>query len=443
MRSIMVYFRSALIVVAVCVTSSLAYAVEVQSVVSPGGIRAWLVRDVSVPLISMSFEFKGGTALDPDGKEGLANMVSALLDEGAADMDSQTFQGKLEDLSVSIGFSASRSSFSGRLQTLSRHQDEAFRLLTMALASPRFDEKPVERIRTQIISGLKAQEKNPDAIAGRVFAKHIYGSHPFSKPSQGLEDTVKAITRDDLVSFTNRRFAKDNLIVGVVGDVSPEKLAGILDRVFGGLPDAAASWDIPELDPAFDGGVLVEKLDIPQSRILFAQPGVARDDPDYYATYVANHILGGGGFSSRLYTEVREKRGLAYSASSYLSTGEVVNILAGSAGTQNSRVAETVDVIREVWQKMQEDGPTDDEITAAIQYLTGSWPLNFDRSASIAGMLVTVQSLDLGIDYLDRRNDYLTSLKADEIRTAIQKLLNPERLTFVIVGEPDPPVHGQ
>tara|TARA_R110002110_G_scaffold362407_1_gene572227 strand:+ start:894 stop:2222 length:1329 start_codon:yes stop_codon:yes gene_type:complete len=440
---VMLILRSALIAVAICVTSSLAYAVEVLPVVSPGGIKAWLVRDASVPLISMSFEFKGGTALDPDGREGLANMVSALLDEGAADMDSQSFQGKLEDLSVSMGFSASRSSFSGRLQTLSRHQDEAFRLLTASLASPRFDDKPVERIRTQIISGLKAQEKNPDAIAGRVFAKHVYGTHPFSKPSQGLEETVKAITQSDLAGFTKRRFARDNLIVGVVGDVSPEELAGILDTVFGGLPAAAASWDIPPLDPAFDGGVLVEKLDIPQSRVLFAQPGIARDDPDYYATYVANHVLGGGGFSSRLYTEVREKRGLAYSASSYLSTGEVVNILAGNAGTQNSRVAETVGVIRDVWREMQKAGPTDDEITAAIQYLTGSWPLNFDRSASIAGMLVTVQSLDLGIDYLDRRNDYLIALRPDEIRAAIEKLLNPDRLTFVIVGEPDPPVHGQ
>ncbi|MEQ8707510.1 MAG: pitrilysin family protein [Rhodospirillales bacterium] len=435
--------RSALIIAAVCITSSLSYAVEVQPVVSPGGIKAWLVRDASVPLISMSFEFKGGTALDPDGKEGLATMVSALLDEGAGDMDSQTFQGKLEDLSVSIGFSASRTSFSGRLQTLSRHQDEAFRLLTAALSSPRFDDRPVERIRTRIISSLKAQEKNPDTIAGRVFAKHIYGAHPFAKPSQGFEDTVKTITRADLVSFTGQRFARDNLIVGVVGDVTPEKLAGILDSVFGGLPETAAPWDIPELDPAFDGGVLVEKLDIPQSRILFAQPGIARDDPDYYAAYVANHILGGGGFSSRLYSEVREQRGLAYSASSYLSTGEVVNILAGSAGTQNSRVAETVGVIRDVWRKMQQDGPTNDEITAAVQYLTGSWPLNFDRSASIAGMLVTVQSLDLGIDYLDRRNDYLTALQPDQIRSVIKKLLNPDRLTFVIVGEPDPRVPGQ
>lgn len=417
-----------------------AMAIEIRTVVSPKGIEAWLVQDSSIPLISMSFLFRGGSALDPEGKEGLARMVSSLLDEGAADRDSQAFQAALEDHSISLGFGAGRDSFSGSLRTLSRNRDVAFSLLRDAITAPRFDEEPVERLRGQIISGIKARMQDPDTIAGRVFAERIYGDHPYGRPSAGEPETVEAITVDDLRGFVERRIARGNLIVGVVGDITAAELSSRLDEVFGGLPENASPWEIEPADLKFSGGVVVETLAIPQSRILFAQPGISRDDPDYYAAYVANHILGGGGFSARLYTEVREKRGLAYSAGSYLASSDAANVLAGSAGTQNSRAAETVDVIRSVWRDMAEKGPTDEEVDAAIRYLTGSWPLRFDRSSAIAGMLTTVQELGLGLDYLNRRNDILYALTPDDVRRATRKLLDPSKLTFVVVGQPDPAI---
>lgn len=420
-----------------------AAAVTIEKVVSPLGIEAWLVRDTTIPLISMSFVFRGGSALDPVGKEGLANMVSALLDEGAGDLDSQAFQGRLEDLSISIGFGASRDNFSGNLRTLSRNREEAFNLLRDAMTKARFDAEPVERIRGQIISGIEAREQDPNTIAGRVFASAIYGDHPYARQSNGEPGTVAAITIADLRGFVQQRLARNNLIVGVVGDIAAEELAVALDKVFGGLPETATPWKIDPAELAFEGQVLTREMDIPQSVILFAQPGIARDDPDYYAAYVANHILGGGGFSSRLYTEVRELRGLAYSAGSYLSSSDGANILAGNAATQNSRAAETVRVVRDVWRQVKEEGPTDAEVEAAIRYLTGSWALRFDRSSAIAGMLATIQELELGIDYLDRRNAILEALTPDQVREAARRLLDPDRLTFVVVGKPDPAIAEQ
>jgi zinc protease len=417
-----------------------AAAVTIEKVVSPLGIEAWLVRDSSIPLVSMSFLFRGGSALDPVGKEGLANMTAALLDEGAGDMDSQAFQGRLEDLSISLGFGAGRDNFSGNLRTLSRNRAEAFSLLRDALTKARFDAEPVARIRDQIISGIEAREQDPNTIAGRTFAEEIYGDHPYARPSGGTPETVGAITVADMRGLVQQRLARDNLIIGVVGDIGAAELATALDDIFGELPAKAAPWHIDPAETAFDGRVLTRELDIPQSVILFAQPGLPRHDPDYYAAYVMNHILGGGGFSSRLYTEVREERGLAYSASSYLSSSDGANILAGSAATQNSRVAETVRVVREVWRRMQEEGPSDEEVEAAIRFLTGSWALRFDRSSAIAGMLSTVQEIGLGIDYLDRRNAILENLTPDQVRSAARRLLDPDRLTFVIVGKPDPAI---
>ena len=293
--------------------ASPAAAIEVQRVVSPGGIEAWLVEDHSNPIISLDMTFRGGAALDPVGKEGLANLVSGLIDEGAGDLDSQAFQGQLQDLSIGLSFSAGLDTFSGDLKTLTENRDTAFELLRLALNEARFDEEPVARIRSQILAGLAHDSENPGVIVRRTLNKVLFPEHAYGRPASGTTESVTGLTVEDLRRFTAERFARDVLMVGVVGDITAKDLARLLDETFLGLPATAAPVDLADTTPSGEGGVVVVEKDVPQSIVAFGHEGIERADPDYYTAYVVNYILGGGGFSSRLYKEIREKRGLAYS----------------------------------------------------------------------------------------------------------------------------------
>jgi zinc protease len=414
-----------------------AKAVTVQQVTSPGGIVAWLVEDHSIPLTSIEFSFRGGAALDPKGKDGLANLVSGLLDEGAGDIDSQTFQGRLSDLSISLRFSAGLDTFRGSFKTLNRHRDEALDLLRLALSQPRFDAEPVERIRQQVLSSIRRRTNDPDRIASQTLWRAVFADHPYGRPLRGTNSSVSAITVDDIRSFVERRIAKDTLIVGAVGDISPVALATILDTVFGNLPDRAASPQLQKANTGSSGQTFVIEQNVPQSVITFSQPGLARDDADYYIAYVMNYILGGGGFSSRLYEEVREKRGLAYSVYSYMNPMEAGALIAGGVSTVNARAGESLQVIRAEWARMRDNGITREELDNAKRYLTGSWPLSFDNTSRIARQLVGMQYSDLGIDYLDRRNDFIEAVQLDDVNRVAQRVLDPNKFTVVVVGKPE------
>jgi len=413
-----------------------AKATQIERVVSPGGIEAWLVEDHLNPIISMHLAFRGGSALDPKGKEGLANMVSTLLDEGAGDLDSKTFQQTLGDNSITLRFSAARDSFGARVQALTEYRDLAFDLLRQAMTKPRFDAEPVSRLRAQLLANLRHESEDADAIAGKTLMKALYPDHPYGRPTGGTPESVAAIQVADMRAFVKERLALDTLAIGVVGDITAKELAPLLDKTFGALPAKAAPWKVAEVAPKVAGRTIVVEKPLKQSNILFADRGLMRKDPDFYAAYVMNHILGGGGFTSRLYTEVREKRGLAYSVYTYLHPMDRSAIYAGGAGTANARVAETLKVVRDEWDKLAKDGVTEAELTAAKQYLTGSFPLRFTATERIASILVGMQTEDLGIDYLDKRNSYIEAVSLDDIRRVARKLLHPDDLTVVVVGEP-------
>jgi zinc protease len=426
-----------LVLLALTVALRPAAAVDVQRVVSPGGVEAWLVEDRSLPLISISLAFEGGAATDPEGKAGLANMVSGLLDEGAGDLDSQAFQQQLADLSIELGFDAGRDGFFGTMRALTRHRDTAFDMLRLALAEPRFDDRPVERIRGQILANLARRTNNPRTIAGETFWKAVLPGHPYARPVDGTPESVAALTADDLRGFVAQRFGRDTLKIGVAGDISAAELGVLLDRTFGALPAATTMPAIPDAAPQLSGATIVKRQAVPQSTILFGQAGLKRDDPDYYAAYVLNHLLGGGSFSSQLYEEVREKRGLAYSAYSYLNPLDHTALWMGGAATANARVGETVAVVREVWQAMR-DNPVDaTALDDAKRNITGSFALRLTSSKGIARMLVGMQRENLGIDYLDRRNAYIDAVGAEDVARVAKALLDPAALTFVIVGEPE------
>lgn len=411
-----------------------AGAVTVEKVTSPGGIEAWLVQDHANPTIALEAGFRGGAAHDPAGKSGLATMVAALLDEGAGPYSSQAFQQILEDKVISLGFSASRDSFTGTVKTLSENRDTAFDLFRLSLTQARFDKEPVERIRGQLLTGLIRESQSPGAQASRRLFGDAFAGHPYAHSPSGTVESVKAISTADLKSFTKAQLTRDRLVVAVVGDITPDELARRLDQVFGALPAQGPFGATPEAHAAPKPGLVMIPKDNPQTTALFALPGIRRDDPDWYAAYVVNYILGGGGFSSRLTEEVREKRGLAYSVTSYLVPYAHGGLILGSVATQAARFPESVELIKAEFRRMRDDGPTEKELADAKTYLNGSFPLQQDSTSSIASLLIQMQENHLGQDYLDRRGALMEAVTMDDARRVAKRLLDPESLSFVAVG---------
>lgn len=435
-------WRDGVSVLAVAATAALwfaaapARATEITRVQSPGGIEAWLVREPSIPMLAVEMLFRGGAALDPAGKEGLANMVSGLLDEGAGDLDSLAFQTRIEELAIGLSFDARLDYFSVSLKTLTGNQDEAFRLLSLALSQPRFDAGPVARVRGQIRAMLTRASEDPGSILDRTWYRAAFPDHPYGRPVDGTLDSIAAIGAEDLRTFVRGRFARDNLIIGVVGDIDAVALGRLLDRTFAPLPARATPWEIAEATAAKGSGTIVVRKNIPQSVVMFGGPGLKRDDPDYYAGYVMNYVLGGGGLISRLTEEVREKRGLAYSVYSYLYPMDRAGLLLGGVGTANERVADSLRIIRKELGRLREEGVSATELADAKTYLNGSFPLRLSSNGRIANILVAIQRGDLGIDYIERRPELINAVTREDIRRVAQRLLREDELIVVVVGDP-------
>jgi zinc protease len=413
-----------------------AAAVEVKRVVSPAGIEAWLVEDHTNPLLSMSYAFKGGAVTDPDGKAGTAELLSGLLDEGAGELTSEQFQRRMEDKAIKLSFNAAHDAFGGGLKTLTKHRDEAFGLLKLALTQPRFDAEPVSRVRAQVQANLARQLRDPETVASRAWMAAVFAGHPYARPVDGSPETVNAITVDDLRGFVRDRFARDNLLIGVCGDITPDELGRLLDVAFAGLPAKSKPLTAPKVEPQAGGKVFVARMDVPQSVVMFGEAGLSRRDPDWYAALVMNYILGGGGFASRLTEEVREKRGLAYGISTSLDPMDLSALVVGGTATRNAKVGETVGIIRDVWEQMRQNGLSPETLDNAKTYLIGSFPLQLTNTGSIAGVLVAMQRDQLGIDYLDRRSSLLGAVTAADVHRVAQRLLETGKLTFVVVGDP-------
>lgn len=406
--------------------------VRIQEVKSDKGITAWLVEDYSVPIIAIKFLFDGGSTQDPQGKEGLANLMTGLFDEGAGDLDSDAFQIKLDEAGAEMGFNEGNDAVGGGMRMLAERQDEAFELLKLAVETPRFDQAPLDRIRAQIVNGIVANARDPETQAARKWAEAIYGTHPYARPDMGTEASLATITADDLRAFHKANFARENIHVAVVGAIDAETLKKRLDQVFGELPDKAELRRVERVEPRLGQTMHIE-YPLPQTSLQLVYPGVPREAPDFLAAALMEHILGGGTFSSRLFDEVREKRGLAYSVSSALINQEHSSSLIIGTATRSDRAAETLGVIREVIRKMAEEGPTAAELDAAKKYMLGAYAINnLDSSGAIAGTLVDLQTDKLGIDYMQRRVELINAVTLDDVRAAARKLLSVDPAIMIL-----------
>jgi len=411
-------------------------AARIQHLISPGGIEAWFVQDATVPLIAMEYAFGGGATQDPADKPGVGNLVADLLDEGSGDLDSNTFHERLDRRAIELSFTSTRDYFRGSLRMLKDNKDEAFDLLRMSLTSPHFDSADVERIRSQVLSGLRRDSTNPSALAGRKFLEIAYGDHPYGRQASGTLESVPKIDVADLKDYVRRVLARDTLKIAVVGDVDPAALGALLDKTFGGLPAKASLTPVPDVEAAKPPQRAFIPLDVPQTVVTFGGPGFMRHDPNFMAAYVVNHILGGGGLSSRLYHEVREKRGLAYSVYETLLWMDHSALFIGNTGTRADRAGETVDAVNKEIRRIAEDGPTQTELDEAKSYLKGSQMLALDTSSKLASALLQYQIDKLPIDYIEKRNAIVDAVTLDDAKKAARRLWGQGLLTVVVGRAP-------
>ncbi|WP_372024885.1 pitrilysin family protein [Tistrella mobilis] len=412
-----------------------ARALDIRTLTSPQGIPFWLVQVSELPVVTVDFAFAGGTRIEPAAKAGAATLASGLLVEGAGDMDGPAFQDALAARAVEFSTGVDRDAFSGSFRSLATEAEEAAKLVGLALAAPRFDADDIERDRRQLLVSLARSAENPQAIASRSLLAGLFPTDSYGRDTDGTRETVAALTREDLVAYVSRQFTRNRLTLGVVGDITPEAAGRVVDLAFAGLPAGDSRPKTDPVSPSFFGETVVDRP-IPQTIITFALPGILRSDPDWFPAFVMNHILGGGTFTARLFREVRETRGLAYSVGTTLYPLDRAGLLYGYAATRNDRARETVQVIRDQIARFAEEGPTEAELAGAKKYLTGSFPLSLDGSGAVAGLLVTMQIHNLPPGYLDDRSSLIEAVTADDVKRVAKRLLDTDKLSVVMVGQP-------
>lgn len=410
----------------------------IKEVKTPGGITLWLVEDHSLPIIAMDFLFlDSGTALDPQDKQGLARLLSNTMDEGAGDLNSQTFQKTLSDNSITLTFNAGRDSFGGELKTLKRNSVKAFELLGLAMNSPRFDAEAVARMRDGNLARIKSSMSEPEWMAARLLNDRAFQNHPYAKNSGGTLSSLSNITPQDLRDFKNKNLTRDRLLIAIVGDVNVKTIGTTIDAIFGKLPATGPEKSIADTAVSNAGKVYLYEQNIPQTMVEILLPAFDSRDKDYYAQQILNYIYGGGGFGSRLMEEVREKNGLTYGIYSSVLDQRHNDAMSISTSTKNGSTKQVLDIIKTEMLRLQNEPVSSKELEDAKSYLVGSMPLTLTSSEQIAGMILSIRARGLPIDYLDSLANKIRAVTSEDLQRVAKRILKPEETVTVLVGKPE------
>lgn len=412
------------------------HAIEIEALTTPGGVDLWLFEERSIPFIAVELRFRGGGALDAPERRGMTYLMAGLLEEGAGTRDAVAFETAMDEIAASLSVDSGSDTLSVSARFLTEVKAEAVELISDALARPRFDDEAVTRLREQHLSIIASRARSPRDIASRMLDALAFGDHPFGSAHIGTAESVSAITPDDLRAAHAAALARDRVVVSVVGDIGAQEAAAMVDALLADLPLTGAPLP-PATEPELEGGVTVIPFPGPQSLVAFGQRGIALDDPDYFAAMILNHVLGGGGFGSRLTEEIRERRGLTYGIGTGLAHWDGAEMLLGQFSATNARVAEAKALVVEEWERMAEGGIAEEELRAAQTYLTGSYPLRFSSNAAIARIMAGMQLSGLPADYPSRRNALVEAVTLEDVARVARRLLDPEGLHFVIVGAPE------
>ena len=429
-------FFYSLVTVVTIIAAPLRADVDVQEVTSPLGFKAWLVEDHAIPFMALRLGFKGGASLDRAGKRGSVNLMMALLEEGTDDLDARGFAREVDELAASFTFDATGDSVSVSARMLSENRDAAIALLKGAVAAPNFDQVAIDRVKGQVLSILQSDLKDPNEIAQTAFNKAAFGDHPYGSTLSGTAVSIESLTRKDIQNAHRDTMARDRVFVSAVGDITAEELGALMDTLLEDLPETGTA--MPErVEFELKPGITVVPYETPQSVALFGHRGIKRDDPDFFAAFIASNILGGGGFNSRLMEEVRDKRGLTYGVYSFLSARDHAELVVGQVASANDRVGAAIDVIKDEWARLVNEGVSQEELDVTKTYLTGAYPLRFDGNGPIANILVGMQMQGLSKDYINTRNDNVNAVTLKEINRVIKDVYLPDDLHFTVVGKPE------
>lgn len=408
---------------------------NVSQIKTDSGYSAWMIEDKYLPIISIKIVFeKSGSSFDKKGKEGLAHFVSSMLDEGAGGLTSLEYKKRLESLASSIRLGVSEDSFYVNIKTLKKNIEPTLELFNLVLTKPNFDENSLSRVKKQISVKINKQQEDPYNLAIDTISEIIFKDHPYGNDIIGTLESVNTINSQDLKQFTQEHFTRENIVISVVGDYKVDAMSDLLDKYLQ-IPNSKVQiTDIADVDLGKSNEVIYKEFDVPQSTILFSAKSVKRDSEEFYPFYILNHIFGGGSFESRLMNEVREKSGLVYTIYSYIDTMEKVSTIEGYAGTDNNTVEKAIAIIKEEIDKIGKDGITQQELTNAKDYLINSFALKLNKNENIASFLSAMQTENLGVDFLNKRNDIIANISLDQINELSKKYFSSNQFTFVVVG---------
>ena len=399
--------------------------------------KAWLVNDNNLPIVAIKFAFKAGSGIDFKGKKGTANLTASLLDEGAGNYSAKEFKKVLADNSITLNFSVSHDNFYIDLYTLKENLDLSFQLLDLALTNPIFELEEVNRIKGNIKLILEESYKDPDEIASRIFREVLFEDHPYKYNTLGVLEDIDKIEKQDLELFLKTNLRLDNFYVAASGDINETELKKYLKKYFKKFDKKnKITSNIPIHKKKIEPNIYLHKKDLRQSTIMFVGEGISRNDPYFYPAYVMNYILGGGGFFSKLTTEIREKRGLVYSVYSYLYRYDKYNFFSGGAGTSNENVDKVIKIIKEQIMKVKKEGVTEEELKNAKNYLINSYVLRLDSNKKVASILLNTQMDGLNIDFFEKRNDYINSVSLEDIKKIANRILDENEIFFLVIGNP-------
>jgi zinc protease len=404
------------------------------------GARVYFVENRDLPMLDVSVDFPAGSGFDTRDKSGVANMTNNMLRLGAGGMDEDEIARRLADIGAQYAgrFDSDRAGVGMRMLSSAKERAGSLEILEKMVTQPQFPGPVLEREKVRLIAALKESDTKPDSIAARTFSRMVYPDHPYGLRTAGEVDTIAKLTRDDLTAFHARFYTAENAVVAIMGDVTRDEAAGIAESLTASLPSAAgASATLPPVSDLAKGEARWITHPATQSHILMGEPGIRRNDPDYFPLFVGNHVLGGGGFVSRITDEVRQKRGLAYSAYSYFSPMLREGPFVIGMQTKGAQAREALDVARKTVADFVARGPTAKELAAAKKNIIGGFPLRIDSNRKIHEYLSVIGFYRLPLTYLDDFTGNVERVTAEQVKSAFQRRVHPERMVTVVVGQPE------
>jgi len=416
--------------------SASAYALDVKRQVLSNGLTLLIVERHNVPVVRVSVGINAGNLHEPDDKAGLASLAAGLLTEGTTKRTSRQISEEIDFVGGSVGASGGGDFVTANLSVLKKDIDLGFGLLSDIILNPSFPEQEIRKKKERIKGGLRSQEDDPGYISSREFKKAVFGEHPYGRLITGTVETIDAITRDDLVEFHARYYVPENSVMAVVGDITNEEVEQLIQTYLSGWKPAGHPAVSPQkINVTKERKTITVDKDLTQASIILGHAGISRDDPDYYAVSVMNYILGGGGFSSRLMQNIRDNKGLVYDIRSYFGADKYGGSFQAELQTKNESANIAIEEVLKEIKQIRSTPVSEEELSDAKSFLTGSFPMRIETGARIAGFLVAVEYYGLGSDYIDNYPDYINSVTREDVLRAAKKYLDPDNYVLVVVAD--------